>query len=479
MDTFLAIDLGTSNCRSALFDSDMNMLAIADAEYPIINLSPTHVEQDAALWWQCAKQTIRNVIRRAGGDNLRSISISSQGISLVPIDETGCPLSNAISWLDMRAQTEEDRIEAQYGNEKIFHITGKRANACYTLSKLVWFIENHPDIYRDAYKILLPMDFILFQLCGRAVTDHTMASGTMFYDIRKQAWAQEILDDYGIAQEKLPDIGWSGAAVCEVKKEVAEELGIGVDVLVTIGGQDQKCAALGAGISDGTATASLGTASCITQLSDHPVLDKQLRIPCFSYLWPDTWSFEGIINTAASSYQWFKSTFASQYSYTELDRLATEAAGKGARAFFYPYLAGMTSPFWGKGLGSFSGLSLATDVGQLALAVMDGVTCNIKANLDIMQQANQPVKDIRLFGGGAKSPVWCQIAADLLNLPVVTLPSPETALTGAAMLAKHGFDGKETVAPPAAQIYMPDENNVRVYAEYYADYIALLSKTMN
>ncbi|MCL1897154.1 MAG: FGGY family carbohydrate kinase, partial [Clostridiales bacterium] len=469
-------DLGTSNCRSALFDQDMNMLAVSDVEYPLINISPTHIEQDAMLWWESVKKTIKDVLAKADGGGLRSISISSQGISLVPVDEAGQPLANALSWLDIRAQKEEDALEALYGVDAIYRVTGKRANACYTLSKLVWLMENHRETYEKAYKLLLPMDFILFQLCGKAVTDHTMAGGTMFYDIHKQDWAQGILDDQGIDRGKLPEIDWSGKAIGAVTGEVSAGLGIPEGVLVVTGGQDQKCAALGAGISDGSATVSLGTASCITQLSDHPILDEGMRIPCFSYLWPEAWSFEGIINTAASSYQWFRNTFASQHTYKELDALAAAAAEKGERAFFFPYLAGMTSPFWGGATGGFSGISLASGIGQLALAVMDGISCNVKANLDVMQQINKPVREVRLFGGGAKSPVWCQLTADILDLPVVTQSSPETALLGAAMLAKRGYDDKAPAIPGAARVYEPDAKNVSVYKQYYAEYMGLVSK---
>lgn len=472
INTYLAIDLGTSNCRSAVFNDHMEMLSISDLAYPLINLSPTFVEQDADLWWQSVKDTIIRSLDSVDRSALRSISISSQGIALLPVDRYGNPLMNAISWLDMRAQDEEQEIEERYGLEWIFNLTGKRANACYTLSKLIWLKENTPEIYQQADKLMLPLDFIQYKLCGKAVTDHTMAGGTMYYDIHQQEWASQILDDYQIDRDKLPELSWSGKAIGTVTKEVAEDLGIPTDVIVTVGGQDQKCAALGAGISIDSAAVSLGTASCITQLADRPVLDREFRIPCFSYLWPDTWSFEGIINTAASSYQWFRNTLAPSHSYRQLDSLAAEASVNQSRAFFFPYLAGMTSPFWGNGMGSFTGLSLASDLGQLALAVMDGVICNVKANLDIMQAENRATREVRLFGGGSKSPFWCQIAADVLNLPVVTASSPETALVGAAMLAKMGYDGKRPGTPKAAHVYHPDSCNVEIYRDYYEDYLA-------
>lgn len=478
MRTFLAVDLGTSNCRSAIFDENMHMLSIASREYPLINLSPIEIEQDANCWWNAVKETIKEAVAKAGkpGKDVCSISISSQGITFVPVDKNGNALINSLSWLDMRAQAEEHEIENQYGLRKIYNITGKRANVCYSLPKMIWLMKNKPDIYKKAYKILLPLDYIQFKFCKKAITDHTMAGGTMFYNIHTQKWAYDILSDQKIDVDKLPQIGWSGTVAGTILPEVAKELGLNPDVIIAIGSQDQKCAALGAGISIKSATASLGTASCVTQLSNKPVSDPDMRIPCFSYLWPSTWSFEGIINTAASSYQWFKKTFASNLTYLELDGLAAQSAKKGQRAYFYPYLAGMTSPFWGNGTGNFTGLSLSTDLGQLALAIMDGVSCNIKANLDIMKSIYKPVNELRLFGGGAVSPLWCQITADIINLPVVTQQSPETALLGAAMLAKHSYDGKKPVIPENVKIFYPIPRNVFVYQKYYSDYIKILNK---
>ncbi|MEA4854255.1 MAG: FGGY family carbohydrate kinase [Christensenella sp.] len=474
MRTYIAIDLGTSNCRSAVFDDTMKMLSLASAEYPLIHGADGEIEQDALVWWDSVKKTIRAALSSAkvSGDTVASISMSSQGISFVPLDQNGKPLSNAVSWLDLRAQQEETELEKQYGKEKLFQFSGKRANACYTLPKLVWFAKNKPEIYEKASRILLPLDFIQYKLCGNAVTDHTMASGTMFYDIHKKTWASDVLKEQGLDERKLPSISQSGTVIGKVFPTLADELGISRDTAVVVGAQDQKCAALGAGITPRSATASLGTASCITMLSDQPLLDKELRIPCFTYLWPGTWALEGIINTAASAYQWFQNAFAPQFSFQELDHFALESAKKHTRAFFFPYLSGMTSPFWGNGTGTFSDLSLASDVGQLALAVLDGVACNIKANLDIMQSIYKPVQECRLFGGGAKSPLWRQIVADLLNIPVITQPSPETALLGAALLAKFGIDRELAPLPEKDSITEPIKENVAEYQEYYSRYLA-------
>ena len=473
MNTYLAIDLGTSNCRSAVFNEEMELLSISSQEYPLFSISAEEIEQDAEDYWQAAKATIRRAVEEAGeaGRAVAGISISSQGITFIPVDESGKPLDRAISWLDTRAVREEAAVEDAYGLEEIFRVTGKRANGCYTLSKLMWYRQARRDIYEKAYRILLPMDYLIFRLCGRPVTDHTMAAGTMFYDIGAQDWSEKFLAEQKLDREKLPEICWAGTAAGKIDPALADELGLSHDVVIAVGAQDQKCASLGAGISSSVATASLGTASCIERLSDRPVADARRRIPLFSYLWPGAWAFEGIINTAASSYQWFRNNFAKGISYPELDVLAAEADKKGERCFFFPYLAGMTSPFWGDMPAGFTDLSLATDTGQLAMAVMDGVACNIRANLEVIEEVTGASEELRLFGGGAVSPFWCRHVADITGKRVVTLRSPETALAGAAMLACKAVEGDFPKLDQTDQVYEPDAAHAAVYEEYYQKYL--------
>ena len=476
MKTYLAIDLGTSNCRSAVFSEEMELLSIAAQEYPLFSISASEIEQDAEDYWQAAKNTIKRAVEQAGdaGKAVAGISVSSQGITFIPVDADGKPLDRAFSWLDMRADSEERALEERYGVEEIFRITGKRANGCYTLSKLMWYGRERKETYEKAYKILLPMDYLVFRLCGRAVTDHTMAGGTMFYDIGRQAWSEKLLGEQDLDERKLPEICWAGTAAGKIKLELADELGLSHEVIIAVGAQDQKCASLGAGISSSVATASLGTASCIERLSNRPVADPHQRIPLFSYLWPDAWAFEGIINTAASSYQWFRNNFAKGISYQELDAMALEAEKKGERCFFFPYLAGMTSPFWGDKTAGFTDLSLATDTGQLAMAVMDGVSCNIRANLEVMEEVTGPSEELRLFGGGAVSPFWCRHTADITGKRVVTLRSPETALAGAAMLACKAVEGRFPEPDQTDRVYEPDAESSAIYEEYYQAYLKRL-----
>ena len=245
----LAIDFGTSGCRSAIYNEKLEMLHVAIAEYPLIVLSEKEIEQDADLWWQRALETMEKALTEGPvpANQIQAISISSQGIATVPIDEDGNTLDNAISWLDGRAEEEVAMLEARYGSEALYQRTGKRLSPPYTLSKLIWFRDHRKEIYDKAWKILLPMDFIQFKLSGKCVTDHTMAGGTMYYDIAAQKWDDGILEDNGLLKEKLSEIAWAGEVIGKILPEVADKLGLSRDVLIVNGAQDQKCAALGAG----------------------------------------------------------------------------------------------------------------------------------------------------------------------------------------------------------------------------------------
>ena len=265
MPYVLTIDFGTSGCRSAIYNENLDMLCVSVEEYPLIVHSEAEIEQDANIWWEKAKATIKNVVSSSGINvkEIRSLSISSQGIAFVPIDRQGNTLSNAISWLDTRAQSETEEIEARYGMPEIYQRTGKRISGVYSLPKLIWFKNNCTEIYNAAWKILLPLDYIQFKLSGRCVTDHTMAGGTMFYNVQTQQWDTEILDTYGLDVQKLPEIAWAGTTIGTISPDVAEELGLCKELVIVNGAQDQKCAALGAGASQEVAAISLGTGTCL------------------------------------------------------------------------------------------------------------------------------------------------------------------------------------------------------------------------
>jgi xylulokinase len=441
MSLLIGIDLGTTGCKAVVYDENGAALGEGYLEYGLITLSDVMIEQDPHAWWDLTRRAVELALSAPGIDRraVRGIAVSSQGISFVLLDKAGRPLGNAINWLDGRATAECEQITRRFSAEHLFRVTGKRVAPFYVLPKLLWIRDHQPEVWRRARRVLMGHDYLVYRLCAEQLTDHSMAGGTLLYDLHGLDWSQELLDAFGIPRHLLPPLRWSGTPAGTLLPSVAGELGLSPDVVVAVGGQDQKCAALGAGIADGAATVSLGTASAIEQVLDQPATDPAMRIPTFPFVRPGRWVLEGVVGTAAGSLRWYRDTMAPGVPYGVLDDEAAAAAPGSGGVLFYPHLGGAGSPHWlSAARGAFHGLSLATTRGHLTRAVLEGVAYQVRSNLAVTEQIGGPVDRVILFGGGARSGLWREIIGDVLGRPVAWTPTAETAGLGAAMLAGLG-----------------------------------------
>jgi len=488
MGLLLGIDLGTTGCKAAVYDQDGHLLGESYLEYGLITLSPTMIEQDAHAWWQLTCQAIEQALGSADAlrNAVRGLAVSSQGISFVLLDKGGNALGNAINWLDHRALEESEMILERYSQEELFTVTGKRASPFYVLPKLLWLQKHCPDVWRRVHKVLMGHDYLVYRFCGETVTDHSMAGGTMLYDLRALDWSIELLDAFGIPREILPAIRWSGTPVGTLRPDVARELGLPSNVVVSVGGQDQKCAALGAGIQDGKATLSLGTASAITQVMDRPHVDVQMRVPTFTFVVPNRWVLEGVVSTGAGSLRWYRDTICPGTPYSALDEEAAQIPPGADGVFFYPHLSGAGSPHWkSQSRGTFHGLSLATTRAHLTRAILEGIAYQMRENLAVTEELAGPVEEAIVFGGGAKSALWREIIGDVINRPLAWTQTVETANIGAAMLAGVG-SGLFSTLTQAREVMVgelahrdPVPKNVEIYAQRYEEYRRIESVLVN
>ena len=471
MTAYLAVDLGTTGCRSILFDSELCQIADSYREYGLVTPRDRWVEQDAGLWWELTKETAKEAIAksRVRPENIKGISVSSQGITLVPVDEELNPLCNAISWLDMRAQRQAEEIEKAFGQAYMYELTGKKTDAAYFLPKLLWLREERPEIYRKAWKFLMPMDFLTAKLTGSCVTDHSMASGTLLYDIKNKRWSREVLQAYDLSERSLPELRWSGERAGVLLPEAAAALGLSENCVVAVGAQDQRCASLGAGLKKGVVTISLGTAGSICKYWDEPKIEKGGGIGWSAYVNEDSWVTEGVVSTAAASLRWLRDTMFPGESYDLMNEEAEMAAKRASRLLFYPYLEGAGCPDYYEGAeGCFYGLSLASQRGDFALAVMEGIAFQIRIILEKMK-AYEDVRTVVLFGGGARSPLWCQIIADVTGMKIRVPVTPEAAGAGAAILAGIAtgeFSRREPPVLPCDKIYEPGIRQKELQKKY-------------
>lgn len=474
----LSIDLGTTACKAIVVSADGQLLGESARDYPLLKRSPQEIEQHAQDWWRVASITARHAIAESGcpGKSIRAVSVSSQGIAIVPVDSAGDVLRPAISWLDTRAGAETEEILTNISRQEVFRTTGKRANSFYSLPKMMWLARHEPEVVANTHKFLLPHDYLIYRLTGCHVTDHSLASGTLAHDVSKLKWSNRMLDIAGISSDKLPDLVWAGTPICSILADSAETLGVSREAVVVCGGQDQKCAALGVGAKQGTVTVSLGTASAISAITSHPALDSQMRLPCFPFVVPCNWSLEGVISTAGGALKWFKEAFFTG-DYTLLDSLAWSAFNGTRNLFFYPHLTGAGSPIWDPDMpGMLYGISLSTEAGDVARAALEGVAYQIRSNVDAMAELGVEVDCVKVFGGGAKSELWLQIIADILGREVRVPASPEVAAIGACILAGVGsgvYGSTEEGAAAFAEgerVVDPDLVRARHYDERYARY---------
>lgn len=436
----LGIDLGTTGCKSMVFDLEGNILGKSYVEYDLI-FTPEGVEQDAELWWEHVCATAKDASAQAGAEHIAALSVSAQGIAGVPVSKAGKPLMNALSWLDNRSAREMDVLCKTYGEERLFRETGKNPGA-YTLPQVMWLKANRPEIFARTERYLMAMEFLMYRMTGRAVTDYSMACGTMAYHVGKKHWMEELLAD--TVGDLFAPLGCMGEQVGVLLPEAADALGLADGVVVALGAQDQKCAALGAGIGKGIATISLGTSAAMCTLTDAADVDEERFVNCCG-MDDAHWLMETTISTAGAALKWLRNTLFEGVSYETLNHMA-ECSPCGANGvMFFPHF---TADKKGATGGTFTGIGLATQKEDMVRAVMEGVAHTLAVHLEQHERVGGAVRAVHLFGGGALSAVWRQILADRTGKSVVLPATHETGCLGAAILAAKG-------AGRIADIYHP------------------------
>ena len=476
----LGLDLGTTECKGVLFSARGRLLGESHVPCDLLRSGQGWVEQDPRLWWSAAKEAVTAVVKGASlaAGAICGIGVSSQGISFVPTDERGEPLGNAICWLDTRAKEQAQAVLRRVPASELFARTGKRASPAYVLPKLLWLQQERPEVFAQAAKFLMAHDHVVHRLTGQQVTDHTLASGTMLYNVCQQSWDAWLLDMFAVPGDKLPALAWSGSCAGELRPDAAEQLSLPSGVPVAVGGQDQKLAALGAGIGPMRATISLGTAAALSLVVGKPTPDRGMRIPLFSFCLPGLWDLEGVIGTAGASLAWFREALAPGASFACLDEEARGSAAGANGVRFYPHLAGATSPHWQEDTrGAFLGLSLATSRADLVRAVLEGVAYQARLNLSIMAEVARQPEDVVVFGGGARSRLWRQILADVLGKPIGVTETVEAASLGAGILAAVAGGIYSSVEEGQGAMLgqlewqEPDWRAASVYQETYTEYL--------
>ena len=453
----LGIDIGTTSVKAATFDKTLKCLHSSTADYTL----DTHgdiVEFDAESYWSIVKAEIE---KARAVCKIDALAVDTQCETLILTDKEGNPLCPAIVWLDNRATEEAEIITSNFGHKRVYEVTGQpEITATWPACKLLWVKRNKPDIWEKTERVFLLEDWILYKLTGKFITEKTLQSSTIYFDIHKGQWWDEMLDFIGIGKEKLPALHSSA-------KEVGEYEGI----KVVTGAIDQIAGAIGAGVvKQGTVSVMTGTTMVIFMPSETvPEYDEKSIVPCH-YNYDDKYCLLSWTPTAGMALKWFRNALCENFSFAELDGLAENVNAGSDGLTFLPYLCGSTMPKYNPDArGSFTGLTAEHTRGHFVRSVMESVACMLKANLEYL---GLDVDEIRAMGGGANSPLWCQMKADMTGKRLVTLKNKETACLGSAILAGVGIGAFASVEEAARAIELDSvfESKGIDYSECYERY---------
>jgi len=497
MGSFLVgVDLGTSACKTVIFNTEGKKVSEAQQEYPVYHPQPKWAEQNPREWWNAAVETMKKSLKKAGirEKEIAGLAVDSQREAVVPINKKGEELYNSIIWLDNRTVPQARRIHELMPQEKVLSETGVPISPIYSAAKIMWLRDNVPEVYEKTACFLCAKDYIVYRLTGEAATDYSMASRTMLFNVTKKAWSTEICSTLGISVEKLPPVKESVAVIGEVSVKASHETGLPKGLQVVNGGGDRPCECLGAGVTQsGLVNTGTGTGSVFEVPLDKPAIDMQGRVPCCVHVIPDMWEYEVIIATTGATLRWFRDTFggeekaqAQRHNLDPYD-LLTEKAEKtslGADGlFFYPYLAGIFLPKYDeKARGVFFGINLSHEKGHFVRAILEGVAFQYLETLTLLGELGVKVNELSMVGGETRSSLWNQIKADVCGRRIRIPEVDDAAALGAALLAGTGV-GQYTNLRKAAEetvknknVFTPNPENHGLYAEAYRNYRTVYSQ---
>ena len=445
----LAIDIGTTNCKTLVVDDHLNTVDKVVVEYAVSTPHPGWAEQHPNDWWDAVRRSIRQIVANVGADAIQAIGLSGQMHGLVLLDGDGAVLRPAILWNDQRSFKEcDDVYDAVGGKSELLSHTNNPMLPGYTGGKILWVRRHEPEIYAQIATVLLPKDFIRYKLTGLLGTDVSDASGTGLFDVQNRRWASQLITGLDIPESWLPHVHESSDVVGTVTQAVAAETGLKAGTPVVAGGGDAVMQTVGAGaVDDRVALIVIGTGGNVTVTVSTCVDNPDARLQVFCHVIPNRWTAMGVTLTAGSSLKWYRDTLggferavAHEIGSDPYDLLSAEAARSplGARGLvFLPYLQGERCPHTDvNARGVFVGLSVSTTRGDIVRSIMEGVTLSLRDVLALLFDLGVAPERIHSSGGGSASPLWRQIQADVFDRPVSTLDHSEDASAiGAAIVA--------------------------------------------
>ncbi len=451
---YLGIDIGTSGCKAGIFDGVGNQIALAKRSYDVVFSDDGGAELDSDEVIKKCFEAIKECTAQAPSGSVKALSISSQGEAFTAIGPENETLCNAMVSSDSRSTPYIHNLVEAIGEEELYNITGHTAYPIFTVFKLLWLKENRPEVWEKARYFLCFEDLMVLRLGAEPAISWSLAGRTMLFDVRNHKWSDEILSRVGLPVSKLAKPVHSGSVIGSVNRPLAYELGLPAETKIVAGGHDQTCSALGAGVTDeGVAMLATGTVECITAAFKKPVFSENLRknnLCTYDYTIRDTYSSIAYNLTGGNILKWFVNEFGQQeveaarrtgddpYELV-LSKMSSDPTG----ILVLPYFTSSGTPYFDtETMGAVYGLRLTSSRSEFLRALLEGVAFEMRLNLEILQQSNYSIHELRAVGGGAKSLTWTQLKANVLNKKITTLNITETGCYGVAMLACSAKTGR-------------------------------------
>ena len=486
--SLMGLDIGTTGTKAVILDEGGAILAGAYREYPLIHPQPGWMEVDPNQVWQMVAQAVREAAAAVPGDPVRALAISTMGEAAVPLDSGGRVLDNSIITFDNRAADIFDSWVAGQDRAAIMRICGQPPSQMHTLAKLLWLEEQKPDVYAGMERLVCFGDFAHVKMGLEPRIDYSMAARTMMFDIHAKEWSDEIASWAGLRRDVFSTAVPTGAVVGEIGSAAADGLGLPVGCLVVAGSHDQPAGALGSGVTQsGAAMDATGTVACFAVAMQDPVVNQVMldnNLACYPHAAEGLYVALAFNFTGGSLFRWVRDNFAGA-ELAEAERtgrdvyelLTEQMAPEPTSLLVLPHLTMTGTPHMdARPVSAVLGLTLGTSRGEFLRAVLEGITYEMKLNVELLHEAGAEVEEFRAIGGGAKSDFWLQLKADMYGRPVVRLEVAEAAALGMAIAAGTAAGVYDSMAQAVGRLvaprdrFEPDPQRARYYDERLAQY---------
>ena len=475
---FIGVDIGTSAVKLILADEEGKVLKVVSKEYPVNFPHSGWSEQNPSDWFDKSVEGIKELISGFDGNDVKGISFGGQMHGLVMLDSEDKVIRPAILWNDGRSYKETEYLNTVIGKDKLTEYTGNIAFAGFTAPKVLWVKANEPENFAKINKICLPKDYLAYRLSGVFSTDVSDVSGTLYFDVKNRTWSKEMCDICSIDMNWLPQIFESYEKTGNIKPEIASELGISPDCIIAAGAGDNAAAAVGMGIvGKGGCNISLGTSGTIFISNDSFGVDANNALHSFDHA-DGGYHLMGCMLAAASCNKWFMEEILKTNDF-KTEQAGIKELGKN-KVFFLPYLMGERSPINDPDArATFIGMSMDTTRQDLIQAVFEGVAFALRDSFEAAKSIGVNIEKSGVCGGGAKSPLWRQIIADILNITLVQTENEEGPALGGAILAAVACGVYPSVEDACKKIIKivaetkPIPENVALYEKRYQEFSRL------